>query len=125
MENNIEVMNDLIKVNNDRLKGYEKAAVETDNKDVDIRILFNDMAAESRNYAAQLEKHLVSIGHSPAEGSTIYGDIYRVWMDMKASFTGKDRKTILLHANLEKMQFKEPMIKHWKCLVFLKKSDKS
>jgi uncharacterized protein (TIGR02284 family) len=95
MEKNTEVLNDLIKVNNDRLTGYEKAAKETDDKDVDLRSLFQDLADESRTYAEELEKNVAERGYSPAEGTTIYGDIYRIWMDMKATFTGKDRQTIL------------------------------
>jgi uncharacterized protein (TIGR02284 family) len=95
MEKNAEVLNDLIKINNDRVKGYEKAAKETHDRDADLRTLFNNMAAESRGYAEELKKYVVSTGNSPAEGTTISGDIYRAWMDVKATFTGKDRKTIL------------------------------
>jgi uncharacterized protein (TIGR02284 family) len=95
MEKNTEVLNDLIKVNNDRVKGYEKAAAETSDKDTDLRSLFNDMAGESTNYIAELEKHVKAGGDSPADSTTVYGDIYRAWMDVKATFSGKDRKTIL------------------------------
>jgi uncharacterized protein (TIGR02284 family) len=95
MEKNTEVLNDLIKVNNDRLKGYEKAAAETNEKDVDLRRLFRDMAAESRELGTELERYVKNGGDSPADGTTIYGDIYRGWMDVKATFTGKDRKAIL------------------------------
>jgi len=95
MEKNTEILNDLIKVNNDRVKGYEKAAAETSEKDVDLRSLFRDMAAESRELATELERYVTSAGNSPADGTTIYGDIYRAWMDVKATFSGKDRKAIL------------------------------
>ena len=95
MEKNTEVLNDLIKINNDRVKGYEKAAKETKDQDADLRRLFNDMAAESRGYISELERHVSNRGGSPADGTTVYGDIYRGWMDVKATFTGKDRKGIL------------------------------
>ena len=95
MEKNAEILNDLIKVNGDRSKGYEKAAKETKDKDVDLRGLFREMADESRLYSDELERYIISIGNSPIEGTTVYGDVYRAWMDVKATFTGKDRKAIL------------------------------
>lgn len=95
METNKQVLNDLIKINNDRIKGYEKAAKETADKDVDLRTIFNDMAAESRVNAEELEQHWTASGPSPADDTTLSGDIYRIWMDVKATFSGKDRKAIL------------------------------
>ena len=34
-------------------------------------------------------------GKEPAEGTTNRGKIYRVWMDVKAVFSGKDRQATL------------------------------
>lgn len=95
MEKNTEVLNDLIKINNDRVKGYEKAAKETKDKDADLRSLFTDMASESKTYISELERYVRAGGETPADSTTIDGDIYRAWMDVKATFTGKDRKAIL------------------------------
>jgi len=50
-EKNIDVLNDLIQINNDRVAGYEKAANETEFVDADLRSIFNSMASESRTYA--------------------------------------------------------------------------
>ena len=94
-EKSTEVLNDLIQINNDRVAGYERAAKEADSKDVDLISLFNDMASESRQYLAELRRYVQSNGEEPAEGSTFAGKIYRTWMDVKATFTGKDRKAIL------------------------------
>jgi uncharacterized protein (TIGR02284 family) len=93
-EKTSEVLNDLIQINNDRVAGYEKAANETNVKDVDLRSLFAELAADSRRYANELSRY-VSITSNPAEGTTSKGKIYRVWMDVKATFSGKDRKAIL------------------------------
>jgi hypothetical protein len=43
----IEVLNDLIQINNDRITGYEKAIKETKAEDEDLKILFATMIAES------------------------------------------------------------------------------
>ena len=90
-----EVLNDLIRINNDRIEGYEKAAKETKSEDSDLRTLFTEMANESRGYAGELSRCVISAGENPAEGATAPGKIYRAWMDVKAVFTGKDRKAIL------------------------------
>ena len=94
MKKSTEVFNDLIRINNDRTKGYEKAARETTDKDADLRTIFLDMAAESRSYAEELDNFLTAGGTSP-DNSTMKGDIYRMWMDVKATFSGKGRKAIL------------------------------
>jgi uncharacterized protein (TIGR02284 family) len=94
-EKSAEVLNDLIQINNDRVAGYERAAKEANAKDLDLISLFNDMAAESRQYLSELRRYVQTTGEEPAEGTTFSGKIYRVWMDVKATFTGKDRKAIL------------------------------
>ena len=94
-ERTAEVLNDLIEINNDRIRGYEKAIEETKPGDADLRALFESMASESRSYANDLRRHVTVAGEDPAEGTTIRGKIYRAWMDVKATFTGKDRKSIL------------------------------
>lgn len=90
-----EILNDLIRINNDRIEGYERAAKETSDKDADLRSLFTSMAAESRQYLSQLTPYVAVSGEEPADGTTVSGKIYRAWMDVKAAFTGKDRKAIL------------------------------
>lgn len=94
-EKTVEVLNDLIEINNDRIRGYEKAAKETKSEDADLRTLFNDMAIESRSYANDLRRYVQQSGEEPAQGTTARGKIYRAWMDVKAAFSGKDRKSIL------------------------------
>jgi len=90
-----EVLNDLIQINNDRIEGYERAAKETAVEDADLRSLFLSMASESRRYVNELSQYVAQAGEEPAEGTTARGKIYRAWMDVKATFTGKDRKAIL------------------------------
>ncbi len=91
----VEVLNDLIEINNDRITGYEKAADETKNVDVDLQAIFHKMADESRKYKSELVNEVLRLGGEPSTGTTNSGKIYRVWMDVKATFTGKDRQAIL------------------------------
>ncbi|MCC6287790.1 MAG: PA2169 family four-helix-bundle protein [Chitinophagaceae bacterium] len=94
-EKNVEVLNDLIKINNDRAAGYEKAAKENDAVDQDLRTIFNSLASESRTYANELSRYVNQSGGTPTDSTTTSGKLYRVWMDVKATFSGKDRKSIL------------------------------
>ena len=94
-EKTTEILNDLISINNDRIEGYNKAEKETDNEDADLQTLFRQMASESRSYVNDLSKYVASAGDQPTDKTSLSGKIYRTWMDMKATFTGKDRKAIL------------------------------
>lgn len=91
----VEVLNDLVEINNDRIAGYEKAADETKNIDVDLQAIFQKMADESRKYKSELVNEVSRLGGEPSQGTTNSGKIYRMWMDLKATFTGKDRQAIL------------------------------
>lgn len=90
-----EVLNDLIEINNDRIAGYQKAADETKDLDVDLKAIFYKMADESRKYKSELTEAIQKHGGEPASGTTNSGKIYRVWMDVKATFSGHDRQSVL------------------------------
>jgi uncharacterized protein (TIGR02284 family) len=92
--NESEVLNDLLKINNDRVEGYEKAADES--KEQDQKRLFHDMADESKTIVMALTQEILKLDGEPAVGSTTNaGKIYRVWMDIRATFNGKNREGIL------------------------------
>jgi uncharacterized protein (TIGR02284 family) len=95
----IEVLNDLIQINNDRITGYEKAIRETKAEDEDLKILFATMIAESHRNKIALATEVQTMGADVENGTTTSGKIYRAWMDVKAVFTGHDRHTVL--ANCE------------------------
>lgn len=95
----IEVLNDLIQINNDRISGYEKAIRETKAEDDDLKILYATMIAESHRNKIALAGEVQALGAEIRQGTTPGGRIYRAWMDVKAIFTGHNRHTIL--ANCE------------------------
>jgi uncharacterized protein (TIGR02284 family) len=94
-DNLTEVLNDLIRINNDRIEGYKRAIKEADDSDVDLKAIFSRMEDESRQYLSELTREVVKLGGEPAEGTTASGKIYRAWMDVKATFTGSDRAAVL------------------------------
>lgn len=91
----VVVLNDLIEINNDRVTGYNKASEEARTVDVDLQATFSKMADDSRAYAAELTERVRSLGGEPSTGTTNSGKIYRVWMDVKATFSGHDRQAVL------------------------------
>jgi uncharacterized protein (TIGR02284 family) len=92
-EATIKVMNSLIVINNDRIEGYETAAEETE--EADLKDLFERFINTSRVCESELVAAVKKLGEMPYEGTTITGEFFRVWMDVKAFLTGKDRISIL------------------------------
>ncbi len=90
-----EVLNDLVQINNDRIAGYEKGRTELKDEDADLKALFLDMISESQKYKMALGTEIAALGDDIDTGTTNSGKIYRAWMDVKALFTGHDRKTVL------------------------------
>lgn len=91
----ISVLNDLIRINNDRIVGYERANKESKDSDVDLIAVFTKMADQSRKYVNELTQEVARLGGDAAKDTTVSGKVYRVWMDMKAAITGKDRESII------------------------------
>jgi len=89
------MLNDLIRINNDRIVGYEKAIDELKEDHEDLRPLFVHYAQQSREYVRELTTEVAGLGGDPTEGTTNSGKVYRVWMDLKATIAGTDRKAIL------------------------------
>lgn len=97
----IEAMNDLIKINNDRIEGYQRAINELpDDKDQDLKMTFDQMITESQTLKSELAQRVLQLGGDTAEGTTASGKLYRMWMDVKAVFTGGDRKTVLSNCEM-------------------------
>jgi uncharacterized protein (TIGR02284 family) len=95
----IETLNDLIKIQNDRIVGYERAIKESTEKDADLKVLYASMIAESHKMKIALAMEVQVLGADAEKGTTAGGKIYRAWMDVKAIFTGHDRHAVL--ANCE------------------------
>ncbi|MDB5022077.1 MAG: Aldehyde dehydrogenase [Pedobacter sp.] len=90
-----ETLNDLLQINNDRIVGYEKAIEELQPEDSDLKTLFVRMIGESHKLKLALATEVQAFGKDADTGTTNSGKLYRAWMDVKAVFTGHDRKTIL------------------------------
>ena len=91
----IAELNGLIEINNDRVNGYQKAKEEVKDLDLDLIAMFTSMANDSQKYVGELSKAVTELGGTPADGTTNSGKLYRVWMDIKTTFTANDRQSVL------------------------------
>ena len=96
---NTETLNDLIRINNDRVEGYSKAIAQAD--DQDLQSLFSQFVQQSRQFANEL-RGLVNSRYGSEDNdkrvtdeTTASGKIYRAWMDVKDKFSGGTRKSVL------------------------------
>jgi uncharacterized protein (TIGR02284 family) len=94
-EKTIDVLNDLIKINNDRFAGFEKAAENLEEDDRDLRTVFNKLAGESRENAAALAEKARQFNGEAEEGISVSGSLHRAWLEVKSAFTGNDLESIL------------------------------
>ncbi len=95
IENNNEVLNDLIQINNDRIEGYTRAIKESEKEATDLISKFEKMIEQSREYADELKSMVLNNGGTVASGTTALGKVYRVWMDLRHTFSTDDRMSVL------------------------------
>lgn len=93
IEKTIQAFNTLIIINNDRVEGYKTAEAEAE--ETDLKMLFSDFMQTSVQNRKELVAEVTRLGGTPDEGTRVTGKFFRVWMDVKAAFTGSDRKAIL------------------------------
>lgn len=91
----LHVLNDLIRINIDRIGGYEKAAHEEQTPEPGFRDLFYRLAIESRANVNKLHAEVIRLGGNPVSTSTITGKIYLYWLEGKNSFSGTDTAACL------------------------------
>ncbi len=90
-----EVLNDLVRINNDRIEGYTKAQKESENNTPELISTFQDMVNQSENCVNDLNELIIKGGGTVAEGSTFMGKIYRTWQDVRMAFSANDKKNVL------------------------------
>ena len=95
-EDIVDDLNDLVKINNDRILGYEKAV--EDNEDPQLDDLFRHYIIQSQNFRSQLADHIVRIDGlavSDVNSTDTTSKLHRAWIDIKTALTGKDRASVL------------------------------
>lgn len=91
----VEALDDLVKINHDRVKGYDTASQDIEKYDIDLKLVFSKMASQSRENITELNQTITKLGGKSDNDSSLSGAIHRAWIDVKALFTGNDRIAIL------------------------------
>ena len=94
-EKSTEVLNDLIEINNDRSAGFERALKDLGDGDLDLKTLFEEYSAQSRQFSLELTSLAAQGGADTETGTSASGTIHRAWIEVKALFSGHDRKAVL------------------------------
>jgi uncharacterized protein (TIGR02284 family) len=96
IEKSVEVLNDLIEINNDRVAGFGHAMKELEGNDGDLQAIFETYSQESRQNVHELSRAVDQLGtDADVDATSSSGAIHRAWLDVKATFSGHDRKSIL------------------------------
>lgn len=106
-DKSIEVLNDLIEINNDRVAGFTHATRELQEKDLDVRELFMELRNQSRENVHALGRAIHKSGGKVEMAMSGGATLHRVWLDLKCAFTGHGRKSILAECERGEMAIKK------------------
>lgn len=87
-KNIIKVLNDLIKINNERVASYEKAIADLGNSGADLKEIFKGCIEQSRILKRTLENEVMVCAAAPETEATASGNIYKAWVDVKLALSG-------------------------------------
>ena len=89
----IHLLNRLVQTNDDRIKGYQTASSET--LEVELHAAFAHFAHSSQQCKQELANEIIRLGGTVTEKTKLSGKIFRAWMDIKATLTGRDIGPVL------------------------------
>ena len=89
----ISVLNSLIATTLDSVDGYNEAAKDSDNSR--FAALFTARAGERRQVVTRLQQEVRALGGNPEDDGTILAGAHRMFLNLKATLTGKDDKAII------------------------------
>ena len=88
------VLSELLKINNDRIGIYRKAVKEINEHD--LKVVFQRAIEESRKIESVLALEIFKRNSLPdVDATTTGGKIYRLWLEIKEFFTGKNYNSIV------------------------------
>lgn len=90
-----EVLNDLILMNNDRIRGYQKTMQNLRDRDEDLRTLFMEIIEQTRQFNEALSNEVKKLGEDVETHTSVSGKLHLAWIGIKVTFTGKNRRSLL------------------------------
>lgn len=102
-EKTISVLNDLLKITNDRLEGYEKVEGKIWEMNHSLQDDYEHMTSRTKMMKNQIIDLITEKGGDASDTTSISGNIHRVWIDIKNSVLIKN----LQESTLESVLFGE------------------
>lgn len=102
----IEILNDLIEINNDRIIGFEHATNELKDDDGGLKAIFTKFIGQSHHFKMELATEVAALHHDIAQGTSVSGKLHRTWLEVKTAFSANSK-----HSILEECEFGEDAIK--------------
>jgi len=108
-EKTLEMLNDLVLINNDRIEGYERALKELkeSGEHADFEPIFLRFIDDSRRYKMEIGTEIQALGRDIETGTSTPGKLHRAWIAVKETFTGHD-----IHSLLEECETGEDAIRN-------------
>lgn len=104
-DDQIDILNSLLKTTFDSIKGYENSAKELESGD--LQQLFHQGASERREVLDRLAQGIRRLGGEPADSGTTMGEMHHVWEDLKGAVTGHDDEAIVKQTETAEDYLKE------------------
>ncbi|CUJ50065.1 PA2169 family four-helix-bundle protein [Achromobacter kerstersii] len=92
-DNVIKTLNHLIETSKNGQKGFEAAADDT--KNPELQQLFRNRAQDCATGAAELQTVIAQLGGVPEDSGTVAGAVHRGWTNLKAAVAGRTDLAIL------------------------------
>lgn len=89
----IKVLNELISVCLDGIKGFRDAYEHA--KDAEVRSVLSELAKDRESIVFAFQTEVRDLGGTPKEEGSLLGVAHRLYMDLKSAVSGDDRKAIL------------------------------
>lgn len=103
-----EILNDLVCIHNDRIAGYEQALKKVTDLDENLKGAFEQIICKAEQYKQQIAEKITDIDGGHGKRSvTLFGKVYRAWVDLKMTFTGNTRKAMIAYC-----QYNEDIAQH-------------
>lgn len=90
----VTVLNDLSKINNERMLCYHQTLGRIAHLDTDLKEMLSDMVIQAKTMQLQLAEMAKCRGLNPNNQVSISGRMHSIWIDLKVAFTGDTRNAV-------------------------------
>lgn len=107
-QNDPNILNDLIKINNDRIAGY-KLAIDLANEQGEgaREAVFSQFIEQSEMFIEELKPQVELAGQYASDRTKLSGELFRLWMVIKSKISGGNMQDLLENCERGEAAFRE------------------